>query len=272
MRFVHVTDPHLTADDTCLYGIDPAERLRLAIADIGRECADAAFVVVTGDLVHGGARAGYERLRAILGGLGCPYHLLAGNHDDRDNMRQVFPDCGTTAEGFVQYAFDTDAGVFIALDTQTENSHEGSLCPTRLAWLEDTMNRHAGRPVYLFMHHPPFRLNGRERLRDLIAGSDTRHMFFGHLHRPLHGAWAGVPFACLRGTNHQIARDLGRTSKAPIGCLEPPGYAIVRIEDDLIVVHEQNFLDDSTWFKLRNPKARNAQNAAELAAAAWRPA
>jgi len=35
-----------------------------------------------------------------------------------------------------------------------------------------------------------------------------RHLFFGHVHRPIAGSWLGIPFSTLRGTNHQVCFDL----------------------------------------------------------------
>jgi Icc protein len=35
-----------------------------------------------------------------------------------------------------------------------------------------------------------------------------RHVFFGHVHRPISGSWLGIPFSTLRGTNHQVCFDL----------------------------------------------------------------
>jgi 3',5'-cyclic AMP phosphodiesterase CpdA len=45
-------------------------------------------VVITGDLVDSGAEAQYRHLRELLAPLRCPYHLMPGNHDDRDTLRR----------------------------------------------------------------------------------------------------------------------------------------------------------------------------------------
>jgi len=272
MRFVHVSDMHIRPTGKPLYGLRPGERFRLALADITREWPDAAFVAITGDLVQGGAEAGYADLRDALSTLKCPFHLVVGNHDRRDALQTVFPELVTDDNGFVQYVFETEAGNFIALDTLNVGRHDGLLCDARLDWLESRLDEIGDGPCYILMHHPPFRITGRDRFRDLIVANDVRHLFYGHLHRPMHGSWAGVPFSCVRGTNHQLARDMGRRSKKPLGSHEAAAYAIVRIEDDLVVVHEQNFLDDSIWFELANPEARNATDEAQLRAAAWKPA
>ena len=72
------------------------------------------------------------------------------------------------------------------------------------------------------MHHPPFnigipyldRISLREdaqRIQQIVGNfSNIKHLFFGHVHRPVSGSWHGIPFTTLRGTNHQVQLDLSR--------------------------------------------------------------
>ena len=53
MRFLHLSDLHLVAPGATLHGLDPQDRLRRCVAHICALHADAAFVVLTGDLTHG---------------------------------------------------------------------------------------------------------------------------------------------------------------------------------------------------------------------------
>ncbi len=74
--------------------------------------------------------------------------------------------------------------------------------------------------MFLFLHHPPMAmgispmdriplLNAPELAETLAPHrARIRHMFHGHLHRPLGGSWMGIPFTSLRGTAHQVALDL----------------------------------------------------------------
>src|SRR6186713_1052323 len=110
MKFIHLTDPHLVPPGDRLYGLDPETRLRAAIADIAKTQRDAAFVLVTGDLTHSGKPAAYDLLRRVLDDLTFPYHLLLGNHDDRQAFRDTFPEVPTDDDGFVQSVVETPAG------------------------------------------------------------------------------------------------------------------------------------------------------------------
>lgn len=261
--FVHLTDLHLVAPGGELYGLDPAARLRAAVESIALRHgpvgpAPAAFAVATGDLAHAGEPAAYALLRDILGGLPFPCHPLLGNHDERGAFRGAFPDAPTDPAGFVQRALDTPAGRFLLLDTKEPGTHAGRLCAARLGWLADRLAE-TGAPCFLFLHHPPVAtgivamdlipLLDADALWEVLAPhrARVRHLFHGHLHRPIAGSWRGVPFSSLRGTSHQVALDLSERT-AVAGSREPPAYALVRIADGEVVVHVHDFLDDTHGF------------------------
>ncbi|MFM1989938.1 MAG: 3,5-cyclic adenosine monophosphate phosphodiesterase CpdA [Pseudomonadota bacterium] len=263
-KFIHLTDTHQIPPGQTLYGLDPAERLRAAVASIASEHGDAAFVVVTGDLAHRGEPEAYAVLRDTLASLPMPVHLVLGNHDDRSAFRDVFPDTPVDAEGFVQYAFDAGPLRMICVDTNEPGVHWGVLCERRAAWLAEALAGAArdGRPVHLFMHHPPFRV-GLDAM-DRISLRDTgpleaaigphrdriRHLYFGHVHRPIAGSWSGIPFSTVRSPCHQVALVLDRPTDRIPGSHEPPQYGVVLAERDGTVVHVHDFADASPRFEL----------------------
>jgi 3',5'-cyclic-AMP phosphodiesterase len=215
MKFIHLTDLHLVPPPRRLYGLDPNARLRAAIADINANHGDAAFVLITGDLAHHGEPAAYEALKDCLRKLALPCHLVIGNHDDRTAFLRAFPAAPVDEGGFVQGVVELGAGVLVLLDTHEPGTHEGRLCERRLAWLDHTLARERGQPVFLAMHHPPLglalpamdalALRQQKELAEVLARhGNIRHIFFGHVHRPVHGVWRGIPFSTHRGLNHQV--------------------------------------------------------------------
>lgn len=261
MKFIHITDPHLVAPGERLYDLDPLARLRACVADVNRHHGDAAFAIVTGDLTHWGQPAAYDAVRETFGALAMPCHLLLGNHDDRRAFRTAFPDAPVDSNGFVQSVIERPEGRFILLDTLQPKDSGGVLCPDRLDWLASRLAEASHAPIYLFMHHPPFPVGIKRldsaNLRDPAALARVvdphvgriRHLFFGHLHRPLAGSWRGIPFSTLRGTSHQVALDMVIADKLP-GSHEPPAYAVVLLSDDAVVVHTHDYLDASPRFFL----------------------
>lgn len=259
LKIIQITDCHLVPEDQSLFTLDPADRLRQAIADIDENHADAELCVLTGDLANDGHPQAYALLRDILGDLRMPYRLLAGNHDDRDRLCAAFPQIETDAHGFLQSALSLPAGVLLFLDTVEAGLHSGVYCERRCEWLETALTAAGDRPVHLFMHHPPMDIGmprlDQYRIRENAAFADVvrrfpniRHIFFGHLHRPISGGWLGIPVSSISGTNHQNALDLSE-GRANIVSLGPPVYGVILIGCDGTIVHHHDFASRARRFR-----------------------
>lgn len=261
MKFIHLTDTHFVPPGEMLYGLDPATALRAAVADINAHHADAELAVVTGDLTHWGEPEAFEHLAGVLADLTMPLKLLIGNHDARDVFCETFPDQAVDRDGFVQSVHDTSAGRFVFLDTVLAGTDAGHYTPDRCAWLEGVLST-ADRDVFLFMHHPPFPtglpeldtigLQQAEAFRAVVAPhrARVRHLFFGHVHRPIAGSWLGIPVSTVRSMNHQTWFDM--TGETLTGSHEPPAYGVVTIDPDTVVVHFHDFTDASPKFDYRD--------------------
>ncbi len=252
-KLIHLTDTHLVAPPGRLYGLDPVARLAPAIEVINSQHGDAKGVFVTGDLAHWGEAAAYRALRELLDRLTVPYYLLIGNHDLRGPLYEVFPDLPQDEGGYLQYAVAIDSGVCLLMDSVTEGSTAGTYDEERLDWLKEQLARHANSDVFLFIHHPPFDIGikGLDSIR-LTEGEDglaralrrherIRHLFFGHVHRPIAGSWNKIPVSSLFGTNHQVALRLDEEEAS--GSLEPPQLGVILIDAGTLIVHMQNYAD-----------------------------
>jgi Icc protein len=252
MKFIHVTDLHLVQENEVLWGLKPIESLDACLADIAKHHADAAFVAITGDLAERGEVAAYELLKQRLATLDLPVLLMLGNHDDRSNFKQVFSDVPLDHGGFVQQVREEHGGVFLFLDTlKGPPSSAGLYTPERRQWLTQQLDKAAGKPVYLFMHHPPFSiahelmdkimLDDPEEFAALLQGHDVKHIFFGHGHRAVSGVWRGISFSALPSLNHQLPLVGG--SVETVYSHEPPAYAVVHVTGEGIIVHNDAFYD-----------------------------
>ncbi len=248
---------------TLLFGLDPRARLAAAIADINRHHGDAELCLFTGDLADRGVPEAYDALRETLAGLQVPYLLTLGNHDDRDNFLRAFPDAPRDENGFVQTVVSTGAGDIILLDTHEPGQASGSFCAKRQAWLKARLTETVGRPVTIFMHHPPLDIGiptmdriglvDKQGFAEAVSGAGAgagagaggiRHIFFGHVHRPVSGSWRGIPYSALRSLVHQVPLDLVTQSPVPYDHA-PPAYNVILLDGEDTVVHHHEFLDAS---------------------------
>lgn len=259
MQFIHLTDTHLTNPGKTLFGIDPAARLRAAVADINGRFAGASFVIVTGDLAHRGDPDAYDLLRTALDDLKIPVHLGIGNHDNRANFLALFPRTPADGAGFVQYSFVAGGHTFVMLDSVDAGKSSGILDAARLNWLRTILAARKTKRVFLFLHHAPVALGipdlddiglrNAAEFGDVLSEADcVRHIFFGHVHRPVSGTWRGIPFSTQRSLVNQSALN-PRRDGGILDNLEPPAYSIVNVaESGDIVVHHHDFMDESPEF------------------------
>lgn len=258
-KIIFLADLHMLPPGQRIIGIDPAVRLRSAVRDIRDRHGDAALVVVLGDVTHRGDAQSCLRARRILDGLGLPVRVMAGNHDDRAALRAAFPDTPADRDGFLQS--ETTAGGYrlLLLDSRLDPPHDlvsdscGRLCARRLAWLDARLGeaKARGEPVLLFVHHPPFptgfpgmdliRLADADALHGLaIRHGNVRHIFAGHVHRTIGGAWRGIPVSVFKSPVHQQPMDLATVSGG-LSVDEPGAYGIVLLYPDAVIVHTEDY-------------------------------
>jgi 3',5'-cyclic-AMP phosphodiesterase len=273
-KFIHLTDTHLVRPGLKLYGLDPRVRLDAAIADINAHHGDAAFVVVTGDLTHWGEAEAYANFADAMATLEIPHVAMVGNHDRRRACIDALKAAPRDANGFVQGTWQTPHGLFVFLDTLDETSHAGEMCAKRLGWLAHTLAAApADMPFVVFMHHPPFpvgihamdeiALKQSRAFAEVIAPyrARIRHLFFGHVHRPISGSYGMIPFSTLRGTNHQVAFELDPASEH-LASHEPPAYGVALVERETLVVHTHDYLDASPRFPFKAPRGLDHRDCA----------
>lgn len=236
---LQLSDLHIREPGKLAYGrIETAPYLKRAVETILRLPQAPDAVVITGDLTDFGRAAEYDHLRALLAPLTLPIYLMPGNHDDRLQMRQSFPDhTYWGVSGFMQYSVAIGGLQLIALDTVVPQASSGSLCAERLQWLAAELNRHRSRPIVIAMHHPPFQtlighmdtiglLEGSEALESLVAKHpNVERIICGHLHRAIQARFGGTIAATVPSPAHQVCLDLS-PSAASMWTLEPPGFGL----------------------------------------------
>ena len=263
MKFIQITDTHFVGPGEQLYGLDPAQRLAEIVTLINAEHADSDFVLITGDLADLGQVKAYQRLAEILTPLIPPVHLMLGNHDSRAPFAKVFG-ADAMSDGFAQFRISGRGADILCLDTLVDvpGEHAGHLCASRLGWLSREIARQDG-PWLLALHHPPFdvglphmddiRLDAASSsaLAEVIAEKPPLMILCGHVHRPIHGVWRGVPWHIQRAVNHQVAYRPVRGPKFMFSD-EAAEFSVISVGGDEVTIHTRT-MTEFEEFDARGP-------------------
>ena len=104
------------------------------------------------------------------------------------------------------------------------------------------------------MHHNPMLLDGWGLINcDLLQKNEfkkilikykevIKHIFFGHCHLNLSGAYLGIPFSAPNSTNHATTPNFKRDGTTFFSPAISPNYNVIIIKKENLIVYTENFL------------------------------
>ena len=182
-----------------------------------------------------------------------PYHLVPGNHDEREALRAAFADHAyLPPSGYLNYAIEDHPVRLIGLDTVVAGRPHGEICRERLDWLEAALAAAPDRVTLIFMHHPPFLTGIRHmdvqncRNAEALGAVVARHpqvqlLLCGHIHRAIETSWNGIAALIGPSPTHAVAFDLSPDGP-PALMLEPPACRLVHLTEDGRLVSHLTFI------------------------------
>jgi len=211
----HLTDPHIVVGPG---DSGSAEALAAAVDAVLALRPGPEAVVITGDISNNGAAAEYERFVEVLAPLTMPVHVLPGNHDDRDALRERF---AVPGRGPLQYVAQVGDLRLVACDTQRPGRDDGALDDGRIEWLEARLEEDTA-PTIVAMHHPPMVIGlpvldaigiaepERTALGELLARSPhVKRVVAGHVHRSVFDTFGGCGVMSCASTHLQAPLEIG---------------------------------------------------------------
>jgi Icc protein len=244
-----LSDPHMRTGEG---GAEAAASLEAGVRAVLALRRHPDAVLVSGDLADTAAAEEYRIVRDALARLPMPVHVLGGNHDDRDALREWFPvadaheTAGSAATAGAEYRYVADvAGTrLVVCDSTVPLRPEGRL---DLAWLEAQLD--APR-VVVAMHHPPFGV-GMPALDEIALGAEdtaglaallerspqVQRVVCGHTHRAAFAVVGGCGVVSCPGVHLTARLEIGAPGYTVVA--EPPAFALHVILDGTVTTHVQ---------------------------------
>jgi len=159
MIIVQISDTHIALDTE-----DSARRIedfKTVISDINSLSPAPDVIIHTGDIAHNGRMDEYVYAAEILSNASAPVYVMAGNKDNRTNLRKAFSNCDylKNNSNFIDYALEGFPIRLIALDTLGLDKSKGDFCEERKTNLLNLLESDHEKPVAVFTHHPSFQVD-----------------------------------------------------------------------------------------------------------------
>jgi 3',5'-cyclic-AMP phosphodiesterase len=235
LLIAQVSDLHVKRPGELAYGrVDTAAAARRLVAALEAFAPRPDIVVISGDLVDGGAAEEYAHLLELLAPLTIPLLVTPGNHDSREPMRAAFPGQAFEPDAALNQIRRVNGCDVVLLDSSVPGKPHGELDGATLSWLDRRLGEGGEAPAFLFLHHPPFAmgvahmdamsLRNAEALADVVRRHPrVQIVAAGHCHRAVIHRFAGVTATICPAPSHTVALDLDG-SLPPSFAIEPPAF------------------------------------------------
>lgn len=211
-KLIQLTDCHLYADPDAEYkGLRPRLTLEQVCRHIAEHHADAAALLLTGDLSQDESIESYRWLKSRIGQFKAPAYAIPGNHDKREQMLTAFSDSDSIkmAGGFVLGSWR-----ILLLDSSAAGKTGGFVAEDELERLQRELERYPSAPSLVALHHHPLPigsawmdllgLRNREALYSVLQRHEqVKAVLFGHVHQEFSGhaghvLYLGTPSTCVQ--------------------------------------------------------------------------
>lgn len=182
-NLIQISDCHI---DECEHsmGVNTHQNLIAIIQKITTMDIDA--LLISGDLSHYGSLKSYQILKKILNPVKNKLFVLAGNHDNKTNLKQVFAT-------HLFKRFSLGKWEIINIDSVKANKTSGYLTKNTLNELECLLLQSTAQYIFLVLHHPIVPMNSTwddalslenpEELFDVLGKyPKIQAVMFGHAH------------------------------------------------------------------------------------------
>lgn len=260
LTFVHLSDTHITFDETYLKPYaryTPLIGARRLIEEVNALPFTPDFILHTGDVAYDPHAGIYPDIADLFSTLKAPLLTLAGNHDERAALQRVLH--GNDDPQPYPYSEREINGVQVLLLDSNANSVEelpaGRISEEQLAWLDTLCAANDDRPLMIAVHHNIVPVgvpwldqmmgtrNGQE-VHEIVrqARDRLRGVFHGHIHQNLDVLRDGVLYSAANSSwTSFMTLPLPTHTDIIDDPNQPPGFSVVNITADHTMIRRHTF-------------------------------
>ncbi len=238
MKLLQFTDLHLfTTPDQSLRGVNTYDSWQAVIAHAQQHHADAAAILLTGDLSQDETLASYVVLNTTLAKFTVPIYWLPGNHDNAELLLEALTLPLIQSDKVIQLG----QWQIILLNSQLPNSSLGLLSTQEMNFLQQQLTSQAATPTLIALHHHVLPVgsdmdsimldNAEEFLQIIESHPQVKAVVSGHVHQQWQQQEGNIQFFTTPSTCYQLTPYAQKSIVDPI----PPGYRWFELTDDGII-------------------------------------
>lgn len=242
LRFVHLSDTHLSPDPAYTYGDADYPALpgaQALVAAVNALPFTPDFILHTGDAAYHREAAAYEVVRAVMRDLTAPVYYVAGNHDDGTLLMR-----GLMGRDDLYYTFEANGVQVVCLDSNGDSATPpaGHVSDEQFDWLARVCRPDDPRPLVVAVHHNPLDVgipwlddfmglvNGEALHTALLPLRERlRCVLHGHVHMNIEVLRDGILYASAASSWYQLHAYPGQTDTLADHGAEP-GFSVVTVD------------------------------------------
>ena len=259
LRFVHITDTHISHDPHYNSGgamHTPLMGARALVRQIKLLPFTPDFVLHTGDVVYDPDPLAYPAAREVLSGIDVPIFYVPGNHDDAGTLQRVMMERPEALAAF-DYEFEINGVQIVCMDSNREAPDwMGRVSEAQLGWLSALCSADDPRPLIVALHHPPLKMgapfwdehmcmvNGEDFHRALLPARERlRGVFSGHVHQNTDIVRDGITYFTAKSSWNQLY-NFPDQAEPEYDRYANPGFSVVTVTREQTYMRRHTFVVD----------------------------
>ncbi len=260
LRFVHVSDTHISADPHYNDYDAPHTPLigaKSLVHELNHLPFTPDFVLHTGDVAYDKDESAYHAARDVFSALNLPIYYLAGNHDDPAALQRIVLGAAAISDPF-ELEFEVNGVQIVSVDSnRPAQAPRGRVSAAQLARLDAICRADDDRPLIVATHHNALPVgtdwwddymrieNGEDFHRALLPARDRlRGVFFGHVHQNTETLRDGILYVSTTSSWSQIFNDPGQVETV-MDRYAQPGFSVVTITRDQTYIRRHRYVVDA---------------------------